>query len=216
MIDWNRVKNELVTKERLMAGATLEAAEACLEEAAGLAHPKIIFVEKKILNISPDSIEIEGSAKFPGKKLASYFRNASSVNIFLVTIGNALEDRASFLMNQKEELHGYLLDSIGSLAVESLAEGQENVLRKGYASRDLSVSMRFSPGYCDWPIEDQFKLDRIIDFSKAGVALTNSCMMVPRKSISSMVGVGPKGVFTKTGSQCTICSKKDCDYRRAS
>ena len=111
-------------------------------------------------------------------------------------------------------MQGYLLDRIGSFAVESLAESVEKKIRKDYSILKKSVSRRYSPGYCDWPIEEQHILAKILDFSKIGVTLNESCMMRPKKSISAVVAVAERGVFNESGSTCEICEKKDCGYRR--
>jgi cobalamin-dependent methionine synthase I len=113
-----------------------------------------------------------------------------------------------------DALRGYLLDRIGSIAVESLAQEAEDALTAEYAKKEKSVSMRFSPGYCDWAIEEQFKLSRILDFQKAGVKLTEKCMMVPKKSISAACAVGPKGLFSRKKSHCSLCAQDECAYRR--
>ena len=59
-------------------------------------------------------------------------------------------------------------------------------------------------------------LDEIIpiDFSKAGVELTEGCMMVPKKSISAIAAVADEGVFKASMSGCDICENKGCDFRR--
>jgi cobalamin-dependent methionine synthase I len=98
--------------------------------------------------------------------------------------------------------------------VESLAEAMERGLRGSYGASGMSVSARFSPGYCDWPVSGQSALDGALGFSKAGVALTESLMMTPRKSISGLVAVGPKGLFSSAVSQCDFCGEKTCDFRR--
>jgi len=54
-----------------------------------------------------------------------------------------------------------------------------------------------------------------ISLSKIGITLNKNCMMIPKKSITAIVGLGPKGLFKKSRSQCGICDKKDCSYRRA-
>ena len=125
-----------------------------------------------------------------------------------------MEDEASRLMKENDQLSGYLLDRIGSFAVENLAENFENSLRKKYSSKMKSVSNRFSPGYCDWPTSAQLKLSKLVGFGRAGVKLTKSSMMVPKKSISSIVGIGPESLFSKRKSQCSVCDLKDCNYRR--
>ena len=129
--------------------------------------------------------------------------------------GAVKEDAATSCMDSGDHLLGYLLDRAGSFAVESLAENTEKRLRCSLAPEGLGVSMRFSPGYRDWAIEEQFKLAKIVDFKKAGVTLSENCMMVPKKSISAIVGVGPKKLFSKVISPCAVCNMKVCDYRRS-
>ena len=220
-IDWDWVRHHLLKKERITVYADSKSdnpirvcVDECLEKASILATPKMAFAEKRIINIKPDSIEVDRTVALSSKILASYMKGANHLYFFLVTLGSGIEEMTTKWMAEGEHLHGYILDRIGSFAVESLAKNLEAKLRNAHAPKELSVSMRFSPGYCDWPVEEQLKLDRLIDFSKAGVHLTESCMMVPKKSISAVVGIAPKGFFPKPKSQCAICNTADCSYRR--
>ena len=222
-IDWGWVEKELFAKERIPEfcksglDETIRAAvERCLKEAKALARPNSLSAVKRITAFDGDSVRMEGPISFSGKRLISYIKGAAHLHLFLVTVGGEIETEASNWMSKGEALYGYLLDRIGSLAVESLAEATEEELRKAYLSKNETVSMRLSPGYCDWPIEEQFVMAKALDFSKIGVALTEKCMMVPRKSISAMVGVGPKDLFSKMASQCVACDRVECDYRRLS
>ena len=151
---------------------------------------------------------------FSGKELSKHIKGATHICAFLVTVGKEIEEAASSCMHSGDHLLGYLLDRAGSFAVESMAKNAEESLRHALAPGKLSVSMRFSPGYCDWPIEEQFKLAQIMDFGKAGVTLSENCMMIPKKSISAVVGIGPKELFVNIQSPCSICNMKVCDYRR--
>lgn len=212
MINWDAVKRELLQKEGINAitdpaqkRIILICAENCLEKAKKLTSVKIVSVEKNILSLSKISA---------GKKIASYVKDADMICAFVATIGKKLEDEASRLMKENDHLSGYLLDRLGSFAVEHLAENFEEKLRKKYALKRKSVSSRFSPGYCDWPTSAQTRLAKFTGFGKAGVKLTKGCMMVPKKSISAIVGIGPEGLFSKRKSQCSICDMKECNYRR--
>lgn len=216
-IDWAWVKKELFLSEKVDGQknkAISECAQDCLKKAADLCGPKIAFEEKKVSVITSKSIKIEGGIAFDSPALAAYLKGAQSICVFLVTIGSRLEKSATKLMKEGNYLEGYLLDRIGSFAVESLAQDFEDNARKVYGRTAKTVSMRFSPGYCNWPIEEQLKLDKIIGFSKIGISLTESCMMSPKKSISAVMGIGPMNLFRETKRQCSICDKKDCSYRR--
>jgi hypothetical protein len=216
-IDWDWTKKSLLKKERIASGAgsaIFDSACEMVNKAKGLAEPKAAIVKKAPLSFNEETIKLAGGIEFSGKIISSHLKGAHHIYFFLVTIGSSLEDEASLLMKKGESLSGYLLDRIGSFAVESLADKAEALLRNKYEPGGRSVSMRFSPGYCDWPIEEQVKLDMLLDFSKIGVRLTGSHMMVPRKSVSGIIGIGPKGLFSKSRSQCAICNMKDCGYRR--
>lgn len=217
-INWGWVGKELSRIEKIPASGKdkelRRAADACLKMAGAFCSPRSAWSAKRIVSTGENSVEIEGGAALSSAFLASYLKGARELRIFAVTIGPAVEDEASRLMADGETLDGYLLDRIGSLAVESLAESFERLMRAGCRRRRLSVSRRLSPGYCDWPIEEQFALDKLMDFSKAGIRLTKSCMMVPKKSISAVVGIGPAGLFTDLKNQCAICDRPGCSYRR--
>jgi len=214
MIDWNAVKEELLDKEGIgkikdphQKGILLACAEECLQIAKKLARPKFVSSIK-----SSDILKKLST----GKKISAYIKGADKICVFVATIGGRLETEASRLMEGGDHLRGYLLDRIGSFAVENVAEDFEESLRVKHAAKDRSVSNRFSPGYCEWPTKEQKKLDKILTFKKAGIKLTGSFMMVPKKSVSGIIGIGPAKVFAKKRSQCSICDKKDCSYRRVS
>jgi len=219
-INWDWVKKELLAAEKIGSKKgvepILDCMNACLDKARTASEPQIVYCEKNISSLQKSAIEIEAKITLSSGSLAAYLKNSEKICAFVVTIGSNIEDAASRLMSEGEGLQGYLMDRIGSFAVESLAQDLEEKLRDNYLEKKHSVSMRFSPGYCDWSIEEQLKLDKLIDFSAIGVSLTESCMMSPKKSISAIVGIGPLGLFPqKRKSPCVICSKKDCDYRRA-
>ncbi|MEI6863003.1 MAG: vitamin B12 dependent-methionine synthase activation domain-containing protein [Candidatus Omnitrophota bacterium] len=214
MIDWALIKKELLDKEGIgrikdvhQKGALSGCAEECLKIANRLSRPKVISNVKH-----PEILENLSI----GKKISSYIKGADKICVFVVTIGGLLEKEASRLMEGGDHLRGYLLDRIGSFAVESAAENFEESLRSKYESKNRSVSGRFSPGYCEWPTKEQKRLDKILGFKKAGIKLTTSFMMTPKKSISGIIGIGPAKIFSKKRSQCSICDKKDCSYRRSS
>ncbi len=220
-IDWEWVKKELLYKERIRPGSgngvgdtLLAYTEEALKKAASLVDPNSVIAKRRIARIEQASIELDGNITFSGRHLPAYIDGAGEICAFLVTIGDAVEREASALMAKGDSLRGYLLDRAGSFAVESLAGSTENRLREAYGLEERSVSMRMSPGYCDWPIEEQGVLAKVLDFSSIGVRLTEKFMMQPKKSISAIVAIGAKGVFTSSRSQCGICDLKDCSYRR--
>ena len=220
-IDWHHVREATLKSEKIGGSGNgrgdniRKELDECIRKARSLCVPRYVYIEKKITAIRDDSIEIEGGIKFHTKKVTSYISGASHLVLFVVTIGSDIETEAGLLTSGPDPLKGYLLDRVGSFAVESLAQNLENKLRKDYSHTKNSVSSRFSPGYCDWPIEDQFDMAKVIDFSKAGVSLTEGCMMVPKISISAIVAVAGEEVFKKFVTACDVCQMQECSYRRS-
>lgn len=60
------------------------------------------------------------------------------------------------------------------------------------AVKGESLRMRFSPGYGDLPLAAQRPLLTALDASRrAGITLTDTMLMMPSKSVSAIIGVGP-------------------------
>jgi hypothetical protein len=64
-----------------------------------------------------------------------------------------------------------------------------------------------------WPVDQgQDEIFSLIDSKAVGVTLTPSHLMLPRKSLSMVIGVG-EDILTQ-GTTCDYCSMKDtCRYQ---
>lgn len=223
VIDWARVESELIRHEKISHYGNSHkemllrtAIESSIEKAKRLIRAKTSCVVKKVaVGERAGTMAVEGGITLNAGKTAKALSKSHYLAVFVVTIGPRLENCAVKLMKDGDSLEGYLLDKIGSIAAEEIAQSFEDFLRKDFSKKSLSVSMRYSPGYCGWPTEEQQKLNTILPFSNAGIKLNESCMMVPRKSISAVCGIGSEGVFAKIKAPCTLCGLKGCSYRRA-
>jgi hypothetical protein len=133
----------------------------------------------------------------------------------VVTIGGALEQRVRELWDARELPLAAMLDSVGSGAVESLAEWVNDRLCHEGIERGLRVTNRISPGYGGWDVSEQPRLFRLVSGGPVGVALNDACFMTPEKSITLLVGAGPDARVDHYFSQCARCWMAGCAYRRA-
>ncbi len=130
---------------------------------------------------------------------------------FIVTTGDPL-DRAITETQASSLFHGYLLDALGSVAAERLADQVDREVAERFAREGCEPTARFSPGYCDWEVGDgQEAIFGLLEPDTAGVRRTGSGMMIPRKSVSAAV-IGAAEVPWKT--PCRFCPDEDCPYRR--
>jgi len=131
------------------------------------------------------------------------------------TIGDALERHASELWDARELPLAMMLDSVGSGAVESLAEYVNDQLCQEGIARGVKVTNRVSPGYGGWDVAEQRLLWQLCAGDDVGVTLNEACFMTPTKTITILVGAGAAAHVDDYFSQCARCWMRDCAYRRA-
>jgi len=158
---------------------------------------------------------IEGLISFESKVVSQLLRKCQKVALFVATIGDELEYVAGHLAEDGLLLQSTVLESIGSSAVEQAANFLQERIRDTAELQGLVASKRrFSPGYCDWDVDQQEKLFEALDASSIGVELTETCLMLPRKSISGIIGIGLPDQGIENYNPCPTCDKSDCVGRR--
>jgi len=161
-----------------------------------------------------DRLEVEGHVlDIPG--IGRHWGEVDEVAGAVVTIGEALERRVAALWEARELPLAAMLDSVGSGAVESLAEHVNDALCQRGLARGLKVTNRISPGYGGWDVAGQRALLAFCPPAAIGVTANDACFMTPTKTISLLVGAGPRARVDHYFSQCARCWMRDCAYRRA-
>ncbi|MEW6442126.1 MAG: vitamin B12 dependent-methionine synthase activation domain-containing protein [bacterium] len=130
---------------------------------------------------------------------------------FLLTLGEEVDAQIS-RMQPGSIFEAYLLDAVGSELAERMAEQLESHLADGFAAQGCQITARFSPGYCDWSLQEgQEELFRFLAPERVGVRCTPAGMMIPRKSVSGVL-VAARHVTDRV--PCPYCAKRECPYRR--
>lgn len=161
--------------------------------------------------IGPESVSCGSVSLAMGSVITKQMKNCSSLVIYVSTAGHGMERWSSKLMAEGDMMQGFVVDAIASELVEQASVWLERKIAASVKPKGWSLTNRYSPGYCDWPVSDQHHLFSLLPPGFCGITLTPSSLMVPVKSLSGVTGVG-KGV--KRGAyQCSICDMKDC-YRR--
>ena len=181
-----------------------------------LLSPWLTYEKRKILGIGDRSVAIEGLPVLKSRRIATTLRGCTHAVLFLATIGADITDAVNELSDESHMADAYILDAMGSVAVEDLVGQFHLRTERDCLNRGQSVTIRFSPGYCDWDITEQQKLFPAFEKKNAPVTLTKSCLMEPRKSISGLFGIVPFDNGKPVGKYipCRDCAKKNCIARR--
>ncbi|NLY55363.1 MAG: hypothetical protein GX058_02510 [Firmicutes bacterium] len=181
------------------------------ELAEQLVRPAGIGFEYPVV-CSEQQISIGEHLHISGARTRRRLGRISRAYLFAVTIGSAVEDQANYLFEQGEYTKGAVLDAIGSVAVESLAEQVNQALRRRAGQLGLSAGERISPGYGDWPLEAQHDLFPLTQGERIGISLNKSGLLVPRKSITALIGIDADGCG-QVENKCCCCASVNCPYR---
>ena len=159
------------------------------------------------VSISHDSFSCSGIRFSSGSIIAEQLRKAETLALFVASIGGMLENWSKRLIEEGEPLRGYIVDAVASETVEAAAEWLQKKIESHVQRRAWKITNRYSPGYCGWSVAEQHKLFSLLPKGFCGVSLTPSALMIPIKSISGIIGLGPN--VKRAAYQCSICDLKD-------
>lgn len=128
-----------------------------------------------------DSLSLGGTAvALPGADIAAHLCGCRSCVVFAVTLGLRTERYLAGLA--ADPAAALYADTACSLLIEEAADLAEGGLPP-------HITWRYSPGYGDLPLTLQGKLLSLLDAPRQlGLTLTDSGLMLPRKSITAIVG----------------------------
>lgn len=201
-----------VSKKQRQISNRLEAEmEKATETICAAADPEAIFKVVPV-NRSNGSVHLDDGPPLQSKRVAYVLKPCDKAVAFLVTLGEKV-DRLIQKETEARPHYGYVLDAAASVAADAVAEEVQDYIEKKL-SDEKATTFRYSPGYCDWPLEEQKTLFQVLPNEKIGVKLDRNALMSPRKSISGLFGICSAETAKKQGNACTICGKKECPYRR--
>ncbi|MFO7773926.1 MAG: hypothetical protein R6V59_08370 [Dehalococcoidia bacterium] len=181
---------------------------------AQLLESAVAYEIYTMAEISRRQLSPKGDTAVGGSLLPSLFPAAEELALAVCTIGPGLEERAADYFKQGEPLRGILLDGIGSAAVDSLTEEACKLIADEASSRGYEAGSPISPGMPGLPITEQWQLFEMVPAQEIGVSLTAGGIMVPRKSVSMAVGIGPQMAKWTRTEVCARCHlKKTCPHR---
>jgi hypothetical protein len=197
---------------RKRSPSLVESAERALEEGNPLLQPRVKVRRYLVEDLHHERLKLEGNGRLSGGLLAEHMGGAQEAAIVLCTVGEALERRAAEV-SKEDAVYGLALDGVGSAGVEALANAACALFEEEAAKKDCQVTIPLSPGMVGWPVEQgQPQIFDLLDAGEINVRLTESMMMLPRKSLTFVLGIGKE--LVAGGRTCDYCSLKEtCRYR---
>ena len=189
-----------------------------------------------------ESVVLDNGTVFHSKALARYVGDAKKLFLFGATLGSRVDItlRRMSLTSVAEAGAG---QAVAAALIETYCDDCCNELQKQLPS-NKKLKWRFSPGYGDWPLEEQKILFSVLDCAHTiGLTLTESCMMAPIKSVTAVIAVEDVSIndvnlknnledtkektflknfncnqndksVSNSNNKCLRCNKVDCEFRK--
>lgn len=153
-----------------------------------------------------------------GRIIKKHLAKATSIAVLAVTVGETIEQNITAYFGQCRYTAALFLDAAATTAVEMAADQANAIIAQEAQKAGLTAITRFSPGYGDWNITSQPEILRLAQGEAIGITTTPSCMLVPRKSITAVIGLIPYDTQLNKSEcnnhNCQSCSHCSCQFRK--
>lgn len=197
----------------------MQLAEAAIALGQTLWQPVAVFERLAVHVVHAEQVQLASpsgaNAVFHVGPKAHLLSKAHQVLIGVGTIGPALEKQVHQLQAEGQVLQSYLLDSAGVVALGAVGEALRCLAEEAAAEMGWGVSAALSPGsLVGWPLTGQREVCALLPLDKIDVRLNSHYVLIPYKSFSVVIGLGPGYETAKVGSVCKYCALKKTCWRR--
>ncbi len=203
-----------ITTEEMLRRAHLTEADPetvtevgeLVEAAREVARPKACYDVAYVGEKTEATVTI-GKTVFASRVLRVNLDSVERVFPYVATCGVELEE---IKPTSQDMIVTYCLDIIKQASLSAATIHLQEHLTGKFA---LGQTSQMNPGSLeDWPITEQSKLFELLGNVEelAGVRLTDSCLMIPQKSVSGIIF--PTEVKFQS---CQLCPRSNCPSRSA-
>ena len=173
--------------------------------------PRIVQGRFSVAQIE-NGVLLENGLLLQGQDIKKHLAGCDECFIICATVGVGA-DTFIRTMSVTGSIYGLVADAAATASVEVVCDSVENQLRESLKAEKKYLTWRYSPGYGDFPFTQQPDILSLLKTDKMiGVTCNESCMMIPTKSVTAVMGIAKTKPTDKTRS-CDRCpNKENCDF----
>lgn len=193
-----------------------ELAGKLLEEAHRLARIEAVCRTVPVSKITDGQVFLEGGRALTSNLLARLAGPARELLLMICTLGHAMDRRVVEYSRAGLPAHAYFLDVAGTCIIEAAGRRLVKMVKKQVQRAGLETTIPLGPGHSYWNnLLDQRTIYDLLEPRELGVTILNSGLMLPKKSLSMVVGIG-RGLPPSEENHCHYCDTgRRCPLSRA-
>ena len=208
-LNMNEILKYLGFRGQELTEEIAEQIKRCTQEVLHAATPRLTYRQAAI----EDGCVL--GVAFAGKDIPQMLAPCEEAVLFGATLGPGVE-RLMMRYEVTNAADSVIMDACASTAIENICNNFESDMRSAVEAEGRYLTDRFSPGYGDLPIAEQPKFFALLDMQRRiGVSLTSTFIMVPRKSVTAIMGVArtPQPHRPPDCERCLMF--RSCPFRKA-
>ena len=214
-IDREEVLRYLEYKGQDIDNNLVEIIEECRNIAKDRINPRYTFRVYSIKQKYKGIIELEGTNLIlESNDLYEILKDCNECILMAATLGiNIEKDIKKYSCTELTK--EIIIDSCATTAIEEVCDRVQNEIENNILKNGQYLTFRYSPGYGDLSIEKNTEILTILNGQKEiGLTITNSGIMIPRKSVIAIIGITDKKVEQDKTSCSTCKNKSKCKFKK--
>lgn len=147
----------------------------------------------------------EAEMLYSGNDIRNHLAESTEIVCLAATLGIEA-DRRIKKYQVTDMARAAILDAAAAAYIESYCDGID------FGREGMYPTLRFSPGYGDYPLSMQPQILKAVRAEKIGITSIESHMLLPSKSVTALVGLQNTPICTQD--KCALCKKENCTYKR--
>jgi len=177
------------TIEEIEEKPLAESVKGAIDKAYGLIHGRGVFTTFRLKGVGAEAIlSDDAGGLFKGANMVKLLGGCDFATLMAATIGPDLENEVERIQKAGELTDAYALEMVGGWMADYMADKVDEFVERAVEKAGYKRTMRFSPGYGDWSLDNQPETIRLSQAGKIGITLTQTNIMMPRKSVSAVIG----------------------------
>lgn len=187
--------------------------DQCIDEIRQIAQKRFVYHTYDIEKLNHTLIFKNTTLSMDSKDIAAHLSQSDQCTLMAASLGLEVDRRIAYY-GKIDMTKSLILDACASTAIEALCDEAEEKVRLEAQEHGYNITSRFSPGYGDLPITLQKDFTNVLKaYPKIGLTVTESSIMLPRKSVTALIGWQKEKCVT-TINKCKLCLKENCLYRK--
>ncbi|WP_346884136.1 methionine synthase [Clostridium sp. UBA4395] len=202
-------------KNQVLDKVTIALIDELMDEMRSLIKARYIY---KFFNIRKEKDKIcifNSNFSIAGGDIRKHLDKSEVCILMAATLGNSVDAKIRYY-EKISMTKALILDACATTAIEELCDRICEELEEVVQNENNTLTSRYSPGYGDLPIDIQKKFLAMLSAEKSiGLTASSNSILIPRKSVTAIVGVVKRENNSIKKISCLQCNKySNCMFRK--